>query len=99
MQLCDLALLGVRSNAVQLDEITVSRHHARLVKEDDKLFIEDLGSYNGVQINGKRISGREQIDTGDRIELGGFLMWLQRDDERDPLAGRTMRISPSDFQK
>jgi len=38
-------------NTIRLTERNVSRRHARLVKENGNVVIEDLGSYNGVRVN------------------------------------------------
>lgn len=49
----------------------LSRRHARIEKtQRGHLVIEDLGSTNGTQVNGDRISGAKVLATGDRIELG-----------------------------
>lgn len=65
-------------NAIQLTERNVSRHHARLVRADDQVGIEDLGSYNGVQVNGQRIAGSATISQGDRVKIGDYTLALRR---------------------
>jgi pSer/pThr/pTyr-binding forkhead associated (FHA) protein len=57
----------------------VSRRHARLVKSNGAIAIEDLGSYNGVKINGGKIQGRTPIREGDRILIGDYQLWIQLD--------------------
>lgn len=50
---------------------TVSRVHARLVKEDDQLFVSDMDAMNGTFVNGIRIgSHRQEIHEGDELRLG-----------------------------
>ena len=49
---------------------SISREHARLVCDDNKLYIEDLGSSNGVQINGEKINRRGELGPGDMVQLG-----------------------------
>lgn len=66
-------------NTVRLTARNVSRFHARLVRENDQLFVEDLESYNGVRINGDRIQGRIQVREGDLIEIGDYHLALQMD--------------------
>lgn len=48
---------------------TVSRRHARILREGDRCYLEDLGSNNGTFVNGRRIEGRVCLKPGDRINL------------------------------
>jgi len=48
----------------------VGRRHARIVREHNGIYIQDLDSANGTYINGARIS-RKKIETSDKITLGG----------------------------
>ncbi|HEY5312752.1 MAG TPA: FHA domain-containing protein, partial [Pirellulales bacterium] len=43
---------------------TISRHHARIVRGDDGVFIEDLRSLNGTLVNGRRIESRHRLHHG-----------------------------------
>lgn len=56
---------------VTLSDPNVSRHHAE-IRPDGRggWTIEDLGSTNGVKIDGRKISGRQGIQSGDRLSLG-----------------------------
>ncbi|HEY8340698.1 MAG TPA: FhaA domain-containing protein [Egibacteraceae bacterium] len=54
---------------VTLDDPSVSRRHARLVSEQGRWRIEDLGSTNGVRVNGEAVDERTLHD-GDHLELG-----------------------------
>ena len=54
-----------------LDDVTVSRHHCRLVVHDDKLAVEDSGSTNGTYVNGDRID-RSLLVPGDELLVGRF---------------------------
>jgi hypothetical protein len=49
----------------------VSRHHAQLTVEGDQVAVEDLGSRNGVKVNGELISGRYAVQDKDQIVIGG----------------------------
>lgn len=54
-----------------LDDVLVSRRHAAIHLEDDgSASIEDLGSRNGVLLNGARVSGKEELADGDLIRIG-----------------------------
>ena len=56
---------------VFLDDVTVSRKHAVLVRRDGEFFIEDQGSLNGTFLNRRRIeSGR--LENGDELQIGKY---------------------------
>jgi pSer/pThr/pTyr-binding forkhead associated (FHA) protein len=54
-----------------LDDVTVSRKHAVLVKRDNGFFVEDLGSLNGTFLNRRRIESGELGD-GDELQIGKY---------------------------
>lgn len=56
---------------LSLDDPLVSRRHAVLTVEIDGVFIEDLGSRNGVFLNSQRIERRSRVNDGDIIRIGG----------------------------
>ncbi|MBA2356133.1 MAG: SpoIIE family protein phosphatase [Acidobacteria bacterium] len=56
-------------SGVVLSEPSVSRRHAQLVRRDDALLIEDLGSAVGTFVNDQRVTAHVLVD-GDRIRLG-----------------------------
>src|SRR3977135_1647494 len=64
-------------NTIRLTERNVSRRHARLLKENGSLVIEDLGSYNGVRVNGEKITGPTKIKEGDLVEIGDYDLGIQ----------------------
>jgi pSer/pThr/pTyr-binding forkhead associated (FHA) protein len=53
-----------------LDDALVSRRHARIVVEPAAIRLEDLGSVNGVYVNGQRVNGTRLLVAGDRIVIG-----------------------------
>ncbi len=66
-------LLGKDSQTcdVVFYDLSVSKEHARIeVAENDQLFIEDLGSLNGVLLNGEKIEQRAEISSQDIVSLG-----------------------------
>ena len=57
---------------IRIDEGNVSRRHFELVQEGPTAWaVADLGSTNGTEVNGRRVSGRKRLDDGDRISAGG----------------------------
>jgi len=57
-----------------LPNISVSRHHAQLIVGQSGVAIEDLNSSNGTLINGKRVSTRTALTSGDEISMGKFTL-------------------------
>ncbi len=55
---------------IVLEDSSVSRRHAELRPEGNAWRIEDLGSTNGVRVNGLTIQGVQELRSGDRIEMG-----------------------------
>ena len=49
----------------------VSRLHAKLTLENDKLYITNLSSTNFTYVNNVRVCGRQELQDGDEIGLGG----------------------------
>ncbi|HEX8959438.1 MAG TPA: FHA domain-containing protein [Solirubrobacterales bacterium] len=63
---------------VFLDDVTVSRNHALLVRRRDGLYIDDLGSLNGTYVNRRRIESHRLAD-GDEIQVGKYkLSFLEK---------------------
>ena len=63
---------------VFLDDVTVSRNHALLVRRPDGLYIDDLGSLNGTYVNRRRIESH-RLEDGDEIQIGKYkLSYLER---------------------
>lgn len=54
-----------------LDDVTVSRHHARILHDETGFLVEDLNSLNGTYVNRKRIE-RHQLFDGDELQIGKF---------------------------
>jgi hypothetical protein len=58
-----------RDCEIQLADANVSRRHAELRQEGASYWIVDLGSTNGIEVNGKRVK-RAKLNSGDTITLG-----------------------------
>jgi pSer/pThr/pTyr-binding forkhead associated (FHA) protein len=71
-------------NTIRLTERNVSRHHARIVRGNGSIAIEDLDSYNGIRVNGSRIKGRQPLTLSDRIQIGDYLIELKADNGESP---------------
>ena len=65
-------------NDIALDSPQVSRYHARLTLQGNVYVIEDLGSTNGVLINGQRLTKPVPVTAGDVLGIGeGIVLRLQ----------------------
>lgn len=63
---------------VFLDDVTVSRQHAELLRESETFSIRDLGSLNGTYVNRKRIESAV-LEDDDEVQIGKYrLTFLQR---------------------
>jgi hypothetical protein len=74
-----------QGNTIQLTEKNVSRRHARLFPEGETWVLEDLGSYNGVKVNGRAVEGRVSMREGDVVQIGDYHLALTEDVERRSL--------------
>lgn len=81
----DVSIGRKEGNTIRLMERNVSRRHARLLRNNGAVFIEDLDSYNGIRINGERISGRYEVKEGDLVEIGDYHLALQRQEMEVPV--------------
>ena len=66
-------------NTIRLTERNVSRSHARLLSRNGCYIVEDLGSYNGVTVNGERIDARAELAAGDQLGIGDYDLAFQSD--------------------
>jgi pSer/pThr/pTyr-binding forkhead associated (FHA) protein len=62
---------------IHLNDPFVSRRHARVISCDVGTAIQDLGSSNGVYVNGRRSPGITPLHPGDVVQLGGTI-WVVR---------------------
>jgi hypothetical protein len=63
---------------IQLADSNVSRRHAELRQEGASYWIVDLGSTNGMEVNGKRVK-RAKLRSGDTITLGSTEVTFTRE--------------------
>ena len=66
-------------NTIRLTERNISRTHAQLRRANGSFVLRDLGSYNGVLVNGRRVESELALNAGDQIKLGDYLMAVESD--------------------
>lgn len=59
-------------NRLVLYHPSVSKNHARVVRDGVGFLVMDLGSRNGIELNGQRVQDRARLKSGDRIKIGAF---------------------------
>jgi hypothetical protein len=66
---------------ITIDDPLVSRQHARISIHDNEARVVDLGSRNGVRVNGQKVDGQKPLSHGDRISIGSqeMLVLKKRD--------------------
>jgi pSer/pThr/pTyr-binding forkhead associated (FHA) protein len=65
---------------IQLNDANVSRRHAELRQEGASYWIVDLGSTNGLEVNGKRVK-RAKLRDGDTVTIGSTELTFSREAE------------------
>jgi pSer/pThr/pTyr-binding forkhead associated (FHA) protein len=64
-------------NTIRLTERNVSRRHARILRNNGEVQIEDLGSYNGIRVNNARIAERVSLRVSDQVQIGDYKLYLK----------------------
>jgi len=61
---------------IHIDNLGVSKQHAKIIKQDGVYVVEDLNSTNGTFINNKRVA-RAVINNNDEIHIGKHSLKVQ----------------------
>jgi predicted component of type VI protein secretion system len=107
----DVITVGrVPDNALQIDDISVSSHHATLTLSEGEYTLRDIGSTNGTRLNGKdlvpdtdhKLAGGEKITFGKVVAVyasdsaGGHALPLPEVDE-GAIVPASESVRPADF--
>jgi pSer/pThr/pTyr-binding forkhead associated (FHA) protein len=85
-------------NTIRLTERNVSRRHARILRNNGEVHIEDLGSYNGIRVNNARIAERVSLRVSDQVQIGDYKLYLKAEGIEQPDDARTVPIERVDSQ-
>lgn len=102
-----MSVLGRGSGCdVRIDDPRLSRNHARFTVEGRQLLVEELGSRNGILVDGQRISGRTFLHHGQVVVCGPVVLMVSIDETQphprqaegaqDPTTRRTVAHSDTD---
>ncbi|MFT3694789.1 MAG: FHA domain-containing protein [Kofleriaceae bacterium] len=83
-------------NTIRLTERNVSRRHARILRSNNEVQIEDLGSYNGIRVNNARIAERVSLRISDQVQIGDYKLYLKAEGVEQVDDARTMPIERID---
>jgi hypothetical protein len=89
----DLAIGRGRSAELRIPDPQASRRHARVRLGPGGVTVEDLGSKNGVRVNGVRIDGPRALRPGDALGIGGTLVALDDPGEAGAVAPPSPRLA------
>jgi|SRR5947209_4216652 len=67
---------------IQLNSRKISRKHCVIAQVGETLLVHDLGSTNGVRVNGVRVDDAT-LKTGDELVIGNFRYQIHVDQRRD----------------
>lgn len=78
----------------RLDSLRVSRHHCCMTCKNHEVVVRDLGSTNGIRINGMRVE-TGSLRAGDELSIAHFRYRLEGDDDSEQASDPTTRKQDS----
>ena len=88
----EITIGRLEGNTIRLTERNVSRRHARLVRQNGALYIEDLASFTGVRVNGAKIATPTPLRDGDEVQIGDYRLAVRGDRTTAALSDRPQSI-------
>jgi len=73
-------------NTIRLTERNVSRRHARLMRQNGSIYVEDLKSFTGIRLNGAKIAALTAVNDGDQLQIGDYKIRVKSDRPADAVA-------------
>lgn len=59
---------------IVLPDLYISSEHAKVERQQDHYYLEDIKSANGTRINNSQLTERIELKNGDRIAMGGMVL-------------------------
>ena len=91
----EITIGRLEGNTIRLTERNVSRRHARLVRQNGALYIEDLASFTGVRVNGTKIATATPLREGDEVQIGDYRIALRGERVTAALSGSAIGDRPT----
>ena len=79
-------------NALHVDNLAVSSHHARIFNDGGKLVVEDMNSLNGTVVNSQRVT-RATLKPGDVVTVGKHTIEIRG--EAEAITGSAAPAAPA----
>jgi len=83
-------------NDIVLGDKSLSRRHARILRDGEGLAVEDLDSRNGTFFNGERLTSVKSLAEGDRITIGACTLTVSRSSTTQVQIDPAQRFDPHD---
>lgn len=82
----DVVFIGRSSDAgIVVPDRSMSRRHAKLIREGDGWLIEDLGSRNGTLLDGNRVNGAMPVGVGSTLKIGSTTITIGKVAGEEPV--------------
>lgn len=88
----EMVIGRARDSDIRVTGSRTSRRHAHILVEDGEVLIEDLGSLNGITVNGESVC-RKRLHDGDLLDVGGARLRYVDLDERAATASREAMVA------
>src|SRR5262249_34856430 len=85
-------------NTIRLTERNVSRRHARILRNNGEVHIEDLGSYNGIRVNNAGMAERVSLGVSDQVQIGDYKLYLKAEGAEQTDEQRTVPMERLESQ-
>lgn len=94
----EIAIGREAGSDVYINDVEVSRRHARLASQFGDYLLEDLESTNGSFVNGQRITGQRILKPGDTVFLGENVSLAYEEVPFDPNATQVNLAEPEQVE-